>query len=321
MFKWPNPLPVRPTEVEQADFDELVAWQMDLADFSEFISWQGGSASDTHISRQLAKAEENDHTNGVPATDELFEEIQDAFGLVGERLEYYGSAYPFELDESGRSLQLRPHGDSPTQTVYKYLLLATRLDMNENRKHGGIDGPDLFEQLCAEVASQYFGKGSRSLVFGTSSDLRSFPDRVVDLCEQTGEGNTFRNNSGGTIQAKDDGLDVVVWNPFADPRKGKLMGFGQCKTGTHYEQHFTRLQPDAFCGNWFDVMPTVYPVRMFFMTDALPEERWEKRSRYAGIIFDRSRLVDLCENISTQTLAQISTWTQAAAVANGLPGV
>ena len=178
MFKWPNPLPVRPTEVEQADYDALVAWQTDLADFSEFTSWQAGSASDTHVSRQLAKAEENDHTNGVPVTDELHEEVQDAYGLVGERMESYGSAYPFELDGSGRSLQLRPHGDSPAQTLYKYLLLATRLNMNENRKHGGIDGADLFEQLCAEVASQYFGDGSRSLVFGTSSDLRSFPDRL-----------------------------------------------------------------------------------------------------------------------------------------------
>lgn len=321
MFKWPNALPARPTEVEQADFHELAAWQTDLADLSELISWQGGSASDTHVSRQLAKAEENDHTNGVPINDELHEEVQEAFGIVGERIEQYGSAYPFELDESGRSLKLRPGEDRPSQTVYKYLLLATRLNMDENKRHGGIDGPELFEQLCAEVASQYFGDGSRSIVFGTSSDIRSFPDRVADLCKRTGEGNTFRSHSRGTPRAKDDGLDVVVWNPFLDARKGKLMGFGQCKTGTHYEQHFTRLQPDAFCGNWFDVAPLVPPVRMFFMTDALPEDHWDEKSRYAGIIFDRSRLIDLCANVSTQTLAQISKWTNAAAVANNLPRV
>ena len=236
-------------------------------------------------------------------------------------MDSYGSAYPFELDESGRSLQLRPHSHSPAQTVYKYLLLATRLNMNKNRNHGGIDGADLFEQFCAEVASQYFGYGSRSLIFGTSSDLRSFPDRVAHLCERIGEGNTFQNNSGGTPQAKDDGLDVVVWNPFGDTRKGKLVGFGQCKTGTHYEQHFTRLHPDAFCGNWFKVMPVVCPVRMFFITDALPEERWDKRSREAGIIFDRSRLIELCESISSRTLANIHTWTRSAAAANGLSGL
>ena len=321
MFKWPTPLPVRPTEVEQADLDELVAWQTDLADFSEFTSWQGGSTSDTHVSRQLAMAEENDHTNGVPITDELHDEVQDAFGLVGERVDSYGSAYPFELDESGRSLQLRPHGDSPTQTVYKYLLLATRLNMNKNRRHGGIDGPDLFEQLCSEVASQYFGEGSRSLVFGTSSGVRSFSQRVKDLCTHIAEGNTYRNNSGGTPQAKDDGLDVVVWNPFTDARAGKLLGFGQCKTGTHYEEDFTRLQPDAFCKNWFDVMPAVQPVRLFFITDVLPSERWYKRSTYAGIIFDRSRLIELSENISSRTLAKIYTWTRAAAVANGLQAI
>ena len=294
---------------------------MDLADFSEFASWQGGSTSDTQVSRQLAKAEENDHADGVPITDELHEEVQDAFDLVGERVASYGPAYPFELDASGRSLQMRPHSDGPTQTLYKYLLLATRLDMNKNRKHGGIDGPDLFEELCAEVASQYFGDGSRSLVFGTSSGVRSFKQRVKDLCVHIGEGNTYRNNSGGTPQAKDDGLDVVVWNPFTDARTGKLLGFGQCKTGTHYEEHFARLQPDAFCKNWFDVMPAVDPVRLFFITDSLPNERWYKRSTYAGIIFDRSRLLQLSENISSRTLAKIYKWTRAAAVANGLPSL
>ena len=321
MFKWPRLLPARPTEGEQADFDELLAWQMDLADFSELTSWQGGSASDTHVSRQLAKAEENDHTNGVPEIDELHEDVQEAFGLVEDRMETYGSAYPFELDASGRSLKLRPQSDSPSQIVYKYLLLATRLDMNENRKRGGIDGPDLFEQFCAEIARQYFGEGSHSLVFGTASGIRSFANRVDDLCRQIGEGNSYRNNSGGSPQAKDDGLDVVVWNPFTDGRKGKLIGFGQCKTGTHYEEHFTRLRPSAFCKSWFNLMPAVNPVRMFFLTDALPEDRWYKRSTNAGIIFDRSRLTELCENISAETLTNMSMWTQAAAVANGLPDV
>ena len=213
---------------------------MDLADFSEIASWQGGKVSDRHVSSQLAKSEENDHTNGVPITDKLHEEVLDAFNLVGERVESYGSAYPFELDKSGRSLQLRPHSDGPAQTLYKYLLLATRLDMNQNRIHAGVDGPYLFEKLCAEIACQYFGAASQSLVFGTSSDLRSFPARVEDLCIQIGEGNTYRNNSGRRQpRTKDDGLDVVVWIPFNDTRQGKLIGFGQCKTGTHYEEHLT----------------------------------------------------------------------------------
>ena len=322
MFKWSRALPARPTESEQADFDELLAWQMDLADFSELASWQRGSVSDTHVSRQLAQAEENDHTDGVLETDELQEDVQEAFGLVEDRMESYGSAYPFELDDSGRSLQLRAQSDNPSQAVYKYLLLATRLDMNKNRKHGGIDAPHLFEQFCAEIARQYFGDGSQSLVFGTASDIRSFEDRVDDLCHQIGEGNFYRNNSGArNPQAKDDGLDVVVWNPFTDSRNGKLIGFGQCKTGTHYEEHFTRLQPSAFCKSWFALMPAVDPVRLFFLTDALPEDRWYKRSTNAGIIFDRSRLTQLSGNISAQTLKSMSTWTQAAAAANGLPAV
>ena len=321
MFKWPKELPARPTDQDQADYNELLAWQLDVADFSELISWQSGMASDRHVSNQLAKPEENDHANGVLEIDELYEWVKGAFELVEERTEAYGSGYPFELDYTGSSLQWRQGGGNPRQTVYKYLLLATRLDMNLNKKHAGIDGTELFEQLCAEVASRYFGDGSRSFVFGTSSDTRSFSDRVKALCQQIGEGSTYKNRSGGNPQAKDDGLDVVVWNPFNDDRQGKLIGFGQCKTGTHYEEQFTRLKPDAFCKNWFDSMPAVDPVRMFFITDELPEDRWYKRSTYAGILFDRSRVIELCETISSQTLAYMSAWTRAAAIANGLPAV
>ena len=321
MFKWPKGLPARPNDEEQADFNELLAWKLDLADFSELVSWQSGSASDRSVSNQLAKLEENDHANGVLEIDELYERVQEAFTLVEDRTEAYGPGYPFELDQTGRSLKWREDGGNPRQTAYKYLLLATRLDMNLNKKRAGIDGTDLFEKLCAHVAGQYFGQGSQTLVFGTSSDVRSFSDRVNALCELIGEGNSYRNSSGGNPTAKDDGLDVIVWNPFADSRQGKLIGFGQCKTGTHYEEQFTRLRPAAFCKNWFDIMPAVDPVRMFFITDALPEDRWYKRSTYAGILFDRPRLIELCENISPQMLVDMSKWTRAAAIANGLPAV
>ena len=321
MFKWPKKLPARPTDEEQGDYNELLAWKLDIADFSELISWQNGMASDRHVSNQLAKLEENDHADGVPEIDELHERVQEAFTLVEDRLEAYGLGYPFELDRTGSSLQWRQGSSNTRQTVYKYLLLATRLDMNVNKKHAGIDGTELFEQLCAEVAGQYFGDGSEILVFGTSSNIRSFPDRVNTLCEQIGEGNFYQNNSGGNPQAKDDGLDVVVWNPFNDARRGKLIGFGQCKTGTHYEEQFTRLRPSTFCQNWFNVMPAVPPVRMYFIADALPEERWNQKTSYAGILFDRSRVVELCENISSRTLADMSAWTRAAAIANRLPAV
>ena len=122
--------------------------------------------------------------------------------------------------------------------IYKYLLLATRLNMKDDRRHAGCDGAHLFEELAAESARCYLGDRSESLVFGTAAGTAGFSGKVDDLCARLGEGGGFRNPDDVAPTERDGKLDVVAWKSFSDRRPGKLIAFGQCKTGTHYRAAF-----------------------------------------------------------------------------------
>ncbi len=103
---------------------------------------------------------------------------------------------------------------------------------------------------------------------------------------------------------------------------GKLIGFGQCKTGTSYKDYLTVLQPDRFIQKWMREPLVVPPVRMFFISEALavtPHGRFED-SIDAGLLFDRCRIVDFCDGVGEEVMTTLRQWTAAAAVANGLPG-
>lgn len=320
MYKWPGSPSPRAKPHQQADHNEFLAWKQSVADYSEMITWETTSASEQHIFNKISMLEENDYTEGVPEEDELHDLVGEVFAAVEERIEICRDGYPFQLNSVGTSLQSRPDPDNPQQLIYKYLLLATRLDMSENRTHASLDGTALFEELCAEAAGNYFGENSRHFVFGTANGMNNFQNKVDHLCESLGEGGKFRSHDQRAPTAKDDGLDIAVWTPFTDRRPGKLIGFGQCKTGTSYADSFTRLQPDAFCKNWFDSMPTVTPVPMFFVAEALLNEGWYQQSNYAGILLDRCRILEFCGNISDSLIQKLKSWTSAAAKSAGLPG-
>ena len=118
---------------------------------------------------------------------------------------------------------------------------------------------------------------------------------------------------------RDGKLDVVVWKHFTDGLAGKLIAFGQCKTGTSYRDSLTQLQPDSFCRKWLRSPLVLTPVRMFFVSEALPRSLWRNDSIDAGLLFDRCRIVDFCDNVSRDVLVKVTTWTAAAAKATELP--
>ena len=289
MFKWPGTPSPKASEPELADYAELVCWQKNLM-------------SVTALSRQLGRLDENDYFDGVPEEDETDEVVKAAYMEIERRIEACRGGYPFDIARQGNTLRPSQDTENPRQTIYKYLLLATRLNMKSNRVHGGIDGTLLFEELAAEAA-----RGQK------------FSRKVDNLCERMQEGNRFYNHSSAQSNVKDDKLDIVIWKSFTDGLPGKLIAFGQCKTGTDYKDELTKLQPDAFCDKWFQRRPAVLPVRMFLISEALSRVGWYKATRDAGLLFDRCRIVDFCNDISSDMLKKVTTWTKAAADATGLP--
>ena len=309
MFKWPGTPSARAHEHE-------------LADFAELQAWQNSSVSATDVSRLLGRLDENDYPHGVPEEDEIDEIVGDAYDETERRLTVCRNGYPFSTDQRGYILRVRRGLGYVKYVTYKYLLLATRLNMSDNRVHSGIDGTLLFEELAAEVARAYLGTRAQCLVFGTANQRFGFPGRVDDLCRQLGEGGGFVNRNGASPRAQDGKLDVVAWKSFTDGFAGQLIVFGQCKTGTNYKDTLTQLQPDAFCKKWLRDQPALIPVRTLFITEALPRSEqsdWYNTAADSGLLFDRCRIVDFCDDISANTLDKVITWTVAAAAATGLP--
>ena len=160
------------------------------------------------------------------------------------------------------------------------------------------------------------------MVFGTAVSANGgFPVRVNKLCNRMAEGGGFFNHNNTVPRQQDDKLDVVAWTPFSDRLPGQLIMFGQCKTGTYYKDQLTQLQPDAFCRNWLRTQPAVTPARAFFLAEALPRSRWRYSAVNAGVLFDRCRIVDFARDASADLLAKIRDWTEAAAIATGLPSL
>ncbi len=303
MFKWP----------ETPSFN---SHRHELADFAELSCWQRRFTSATALSRILGRLEENDYADGVPEEDVTDMIIDEAYSEIGRRQEACGVHYPFAVGDEGLTLRAVEDDLSASQLVYKFLLLATRLNMQSQRCHAGIDGTQLFEELAAGVAKEYFGERAESLVFGARPGDTNFRDKVDHLCLQLQEGGGFVQNGGSRGRRAGDGkLDVVVWKPFSDGLPGKLIGFGQCKTGTSYRDSVAQLQPDSFRNKWMSGPLVVLPVRMFFVAESLTlsvEDRTEI-SIDAGLLFDRCRIVDYCANVDDGVLCRVRSWTAAAA--------
>ena len=309
MFKWPQlPSPRAPA--------------YEIADFAELICWRDAGTSMEEIASILGRLEENDYSEGVPEQDDIDDAIEEAYMEIENRLESCQGGYPFHIGDNGTTLKATRKLHNSRQIIYKYLLLATRLNMQSNRIHARIDGTRLLEYLAAEVAQEYFGERAESLVFGTADEDSNFERKVDELCRRLGEGGGFqRKRARRGTRAKDGKLDIVVWTPFADKLPGKLIGFGQCKTGTNYNDELTELRPDVFREKWLSSALIVPPVRLFFISEALAfsdECRFEI-SIEAGLTFDRCRIIDFCNNIPSRLLASLESWTTEAARETGLP--
>lgn len=315
MFKWPGTPSPRASRHE-------------LADYAELDCWKRNSTSINTLSADLGRLEENDYSDGVPEEEEASRVVEEAYLEIEQRKKACGVGYPFVIDKHGYTLRTSQEAGNHKHVIYKYLLLATRLNMKDNRNHADIDGALLFEEVASEAARGYLGARAESLVFGTAAGMDDFPGKVNDLCKRMKEGVRFCKKSAaspderdGKLNERDGKLNVVAWKDFTDGSPGKLITFGQCKTGTNYKDTLTQLQPDSFCDKWLLRNPAVSPVRMFLISEALSRIGWYDVTRDAGLLFDRCRIVDFCDGISEDVLNKVATWTEAAAKANELPGL
>lgn len=100
---------------------------------------------------------------------------------------------------------------------------------------------------------------------------------------------------------------------------GKLIGVGQCKTGTWYADDISAPRAETFFDKWTTAPPLLEPLAMFFVAEAVSRDEWRNVVLDAGLLFDRCRIVDYRGREDETLVGKIVSWTKAAAGAFGLP--
>jgi hypothetical protein len=301
----------------------------------DFIEMQCLSSDDWNVSASDIIRIYNRQEGASTRDDDIEQVVYDALSDVEDRIKHVGlsrECYPFDIGNEGL-IHFKPGDETRMWCIYLFLLFATQCDMKKNRRFSGEDAAHLFELLCAEVAKRLWGGSEKderviAYVFGTGRSAKDpqIPDNQVqkgfvatvdELCRNLGEGGVFKKKNNAPITAKDGKLDIVVWRRFADGRPGQLIGFGQCKTGTHWPRHLPELNPDSFCDKWMSDRPAVSPIRLFFIADR-SIRRWYDHCKDGGLLLDRCRIMEYCSNLPDALLDRIASWVRAAASAHSL---
>ncbi len=282
-----------------------------VADFIELQCLLQRAPVSTNSLRSLYSIPDDEINNeGITSSDDYsIDTLEDGIKECNQRSVNCPAGYPFDVTANAVSLHIP---NSLNKEIYEFLLLSTRLNMRDESRHAGLDATKLFEELCAVVAAEYFGHHSKSMVFGTAEN-DTFQDKVERVINSLNLTSTFKTPLGSTGRQKDAAVDVIVWIPFTDKKDSQMIAVGQCKTGTHWENMLTATQPDVFFGSYFSGAPFADVGRLFFMSESCGMDRWEERSRKAGIVFDRTRILEfLPDRLGPELSGKITEWNRAA---------
>ena len=219
----------------------------ELADFVEILCLRDEHVSKQEIIAILGRVDDNERTSGLDADERLESKIDDIFSELEFRFRISNGKYPFDIDESGHVIYVSNTVEKKYHYLYFYLLLSTRLNMKNNKIQNSIDGTLLFEEVAVEIIRDYLGIKSKSFLFGTSANDSNFKSKIEQLCVEMEEGGGFvQRDNDPPSYVKDDKLDIVAWIPFKDKCTGKLIVFGQCKTGTSYKEELVKYWKEYF---------------------------------------------------------------------------
>lgn len=282
-----------------------------VADFIELQCMLSQEPVSAYSLRSLFSMSDDEINNdGVESSDDIsIEKLEDGIKECEQRATCCPASYPFGVNATS----IEPHmAERVNKEIYKFLLLSTRLDMKTQAVQAGHNATKLFEELCAKVAEEYLGTHSKAFVFGTAC-AGSFKDKVENVINTLHLNSTFNIPLGSTGRQKDAGVDVIAWIPFADQKDSQLIVIGQCKTGTHWDCMLTSTRPDVFFDSHFSHRPFADVGRMFFVSESYGMDRWEERSRKAGIMFDRTRIMEFVPvDLDEKLLNRIVEWNKAA---------
>ncbi len=300
MFKLPDGIPT------------LRASSQEWADYAEYKALKKGSISLLDLIKAPLLVSDELTINGTDDdTDKYIDKVDEIALEIKCRILHTRNQYPFELLNQEYTLKFIKN-DSLFNWIYRFLLFSTRLKMTSHKIQNGLDGTQLFEALSAEIALSFFGENSNVDILGTSkADAGGFRRKLSQIAKRIGEGGQIHTNEG--YRPQDDNVDVIAWKGFSDKKVSQIIAFGQCKTGTSWQNRLSELNAESFCKTWFSQQPVLTPTRMFFCAQYFPHEIWRLRANEAGLVFDRFRIIDyLPTEIDEELFNRIKLWCTAA---------
>jgi len=287
----------------------------EIADFWEIQAirrcgtWVGAATIQSIIARS---SDELSHEGIESDDDRISEKLESVFFELTRRNTATRNNYPFEASENAIRI---PSKFDYAAVIYLFLILATRLNMKAHKIQGGIDGTELFEELCAQVLRSFLGQNAKSWVFGTANNEDVFRNKVEELIRRIGDGQGFMERSRHGFK-NDDGVDIVGWIDFADMRRGKLISFGQCKTGTSWRNGIVYSKLTGFCEKWMQSkpLPTFFPFPALFLADTLFSNEDPFEHHQNTLTFNRFRIMEyIPEVLDDDLFDRISSWVQESA--------
>lgn len=289
------------------------AYIEELADYWEIKVLQNPDLplSTRDIQNSLSiELDEINHDGTFSEDDEVLSDLDSVMNEILKRILSTKKKYPFYLN--GTRLIFDESCDEVVANIYIYLLFCTRFNMRDNKIQGGLDGTLIFEKLCAIIGENYWGENAESMILGTSFPGR-FEQKVTQCIDFIGEGNSFQNRNDNIPTKNDDGIDIVLVKHFSDKRPSKLIGFGQCKTGTDWYKTFNKSKMVDFCGTWFRDSPVFEPIPIAFISDTLYHQFNDYSNSKGCLMFNRFRLMEyLPKEIDDELFEQIKYWVDGA---------
>lgn len=294
---------------------------VDIADWAELSAFLGTvrAVSREDIVRALYRTYSLPEAAARTKAGDVFNELVDRVNCCRRRgAKKSAAAYPFRVETNQAVLSVRPRPSRSRNygLIYLFLLAISRANMDSrNRVLAGIDPTKVFERMCADVLATFWGGHSDvsgAMVFGTAGrNMTTFRAKIKDLCDRLKEGAGWRPDA--TPPGAGDGkLDVVAWRRFSDDRQGSLVGFAQCKTGVHWRQHLTKLQPEVFCRRFMQRTLVLHPVRLYMVPHRVERRHWETHTGEGGILFDRCRVVQYAQGVSAAVVRDCHGWLREA---------
>jgi len=229
---------------------------------------------------EVASALDN---SGIPNVDDVVGSI---WLEISRRHSLAQMTHPVVCRQDGLEKAL---GDDAFRAYAFQLLLSLasyypsmRMDAKTRRKV-----TKLFERVTASALTGYLRMCSVEITGFPREDSVPRPFRQCldylarKLHEKRGSTQVFSSNT------KDEGVDVVAWQPFNDKRPSQLILLAQCATGRNWRGKTSQIMPDVWRNyvNWL-----AGPAKAFaFPFVGMPDE-WDRLSFQAGILLDRLRI-------------------------------